>query len=247
MEKITLQAKERKEIGKKAKLIRLEGNVPAVLYGHDIKPQNIAVKNKEFKKAFKKAGSNILVDLVVEDRPAIKVIIQDAQIHPVSDEPLHVDFYKIKMTEKIETEIPLEFIGESPAVKDQDGNLITNKKEIKIKCLPTDLIAKIDVDISVLKTFDDKILVKNLPIPANIEVLEEPEDTVALVNAPRSEEELAAMESEAAADTEKAGIEKMESEAEAEKTAKEEEKAEGEETKEEGKPAEGEKPKEENK
>ena len=239
---LELKAEPRVILGRKVNSLRKTGYIPAILYGHDMKPMNVSVKIKEFKKAFEKAGSSSLVDLIIENKPAVKVIIQDAQIHPVSDEILHVDFYKIKMTEKIETEVPLEFINESPAVKDQDGNLITNKKEIKIKCLPTDLIAKIDVDLSSLKTFEDKILVKDLAIPANIEVLEEPEDAVALVNPPRSEEELAAMEEEAAADTEKAGIEKMEADAEAEKTEKEGEKAESEETKAEGKPAEDEKP-----
>lgn len=229
METIHLKAKKRDIVGKKTKLVRLEGNIPAVLYGHDMKPLNLTVDLKSFKKAFAKAGSSSLVDLIVDEKPAIKVLVQEPQIHPVSAEPLHTDFYKIKMTEKIETEIPLEFIGESSAVKDQDGNLITNKKEIKIKCLPNDLIPKIEVDVSVLKTFEDKILVKDLLIPSALEILDEQEDVVAVATPPRSEEELAAMEEEAAADSEKAGIEKMEAEAEAEKAEKEEEKVEGEE------------------
>ncbi len=226
MEKITLNAKKRDLTGKKVSNLRKDGFIPASLYGHDTKPVNLMVDTKEFKKAFDKAGSSTLVDLIVTDGGNQKVLIHDVQFHPVSEVPLHADFYKIKMTEEIETEIPLEFIGESPAVKDLEGNLITNKKEIKIKCLPTDLISELQIDISGLKTFEDKILISDLKLPSGIEILEEPEDTIALVNPPRSEEELATMEEEAAADTEKAGIEKIEADAEAEKTAKEEAKAE---------------------
>lgn len=226
MEKITLNAKKRDLTGKKVSNLRKDGFIPASLYGHDTKPINLMVNFKEFKKAYDNAGATTLVDLVIADGATQKVLIHDVQFHPVTEEPLHADFYKIKMTEEIETEVPLEFVGEAPAVKDLEGNLITNKKEIKIKCLPTELISELQVDISGLKTFDDKILISDLKLPNGIEILEEPEDVVALVNPPRSEEELAAMEEEAAADTEKAGIEKMEADAEAEKAAKEEAKTE---------------------
>jgi large subunit ribosomal protein L25 len=239
MEKITLEAKKRELTGKKVKQLRSDGLVPAVLYGEDIKPVNLSIDEKKFEKVFEQAGTSALVDLKIDDQPSIKTIICEPQIHPVTDEFVHVDFHKIKMTEKLETEIPLEFIGESLAVKDLKGNFITNKDHVQIECLPGDLIPKIDVDISVLKTFEDKILVKDLNVPSTIKILDDAEDTIALVAAPISEEELKAMEEETAAEAEKAGIEKMETEAQTEKAAKEGETAEpGEDKVAEPKPAE---------
>jgi large subunit ribosomal protein L25 len=125
------------------------------------------------------------------------------------------------MSEKITTAIPIEFIGESPAVKDLEGNLITSKDEIEVECLPGDLISEIKVDISALKTFDDMIHVKSLNLASTIEVLDDPEDIIAQVTPPRSEEELEQMETEAATDQEKEQIEKIEAEAEAGKETKE--------------------------
>lgn len=225
MKNLQLKAQKRIITGKKVKNIRAKGFLPAVLYGANSKSENLMVSTKEFKSIFAEAGTSALVDLKIDDK-TIKILIHEPQIDPVKDEPIHVDFYKVKMTEKITTEIPLEFIGESPAVKDLEGNLITNKDTIKVKCLPGDLIPEIKVDISPLKTFEDLIFVKNLHIPETIEILDDPEEIIVQVTPPRSEEELKAMETEAAAEQEKEQIEKMESEAQTEKAAKEAEKTE---------------------
>jgi len=225
MKIIELHSKIRDITGKKVKELRSKGLIPAVLYGSGEKSENLTLDTKSFKKTYEEAGSSALVDLKIDDKEPIKILIHEPQIDPVTDEPLHVDLYKVKMTEKITTEIPLEFIGESPAVKDLEGNLITNKDAIEVKCLPGDLISEIKVDISALKTFDDLIHVKNLSVPANIEILDVADEIVAQVTPPRSEEELEAMETEAAADQEKEQIDKMETEAQAEKAKEEGEKA----------------------
>lgn len=234
MERINLSAKLRDITGKKVKSIREKGELPAVLYGQGKKATNLSVNRKEFIKIYSKAGGSSLVDLAVDQKTPVKILIHQPQMDPVLDEPLHVDFYQIRMDEEITTKIPLKFIGVAPAVKELEGNLITNKEDIEVKCLPANLVPQIEVDISSLKTFENQIRIKDLKIPSTLTVLDNPEDTVALVNPPRSEEELEAMEAEAAADAEKAGIEKMEADAEAEKAAKEAEK-EGEEKPEEGK------------
>ena len=226
MEKINLNAKKRTISGKKVKNLRAQGFVPAVIYGKDKKGLMLEIDAKEFSKIYDKAGSSALVDLTVDKDPVQKVLIQDVQYDPVKDAPIHVDLYAIKMDEKITTEIPIKFIGVSPAVKDMEGSFIANYDEIEVECLPGDLISEITVDISRLKTFEDNIKVADLDIPKNIKVLAGLEEVVALVNAPRSEEELEAMETEAAADKEKATIDSLEAQAEAEKKAKEEEKAE---------------------
>lgn len=233
MEQISLKAKKREFTKKKVKILRQQGILPAVLYGHEVKPVNLSLDAKEFNKIFDSVGRSSLINLEIENEKPIKVLVHDLQLHPVTDETMHADFYQVKMTEKITTEIPLEFIGEAPAVKELEGNLITSKDEIEVECLPDALIPKIDVDISVLKTFDDLIHVKDLKVPSNIEVLDDPEEVVALVTPPRSEEELEEELKVEGEETEKAAIGEMEAKAEAEKAAEEAEKQAEEETKEE--------------
>jgi len=224
MEKFILSAKKRDIVGKKVKALRIKGIIPANLYGSDAKPENLSIDLGEFQNIYSEAGTSSLVDLKIDDNPAIKILLHEPQMDPVKDIALHADLYKVNMKEKITTEIPLEFIGESLAVKDLEGNLITTKDAVEVECLPNDLISEIKVDISALKTFDDMIYVKNLVVPSTVKILDDPEEMVSQVTPPRSEEELEAMEQEAAADQEKEQIDKIVTEADAEKAAKESEK-----------------------
>ena len=174
-------------------------------------------------KVSKVAGESTLIDLEIAGNKENKVLIRHLQRHPVSDEIVHVDLYQVDMTQEIETEIPLSFTGTSAAVEELEGNLITNADSVKVKCLPNKLVSEIEVDISVLKTFEELIHLKDIDVPEGIEVLDDPEIVVAQVTPPRSEEELAELEAETttAADTEKAQIEGMEAEAAKEKAEKE--------------------------
>jgi len=104
----------------------------------------------------------------------------------------------IGMDEKIHTEVELSFVGEPPAVKELSGVLVTSRSTIEIECLPKDLVSKLEVDLSVLKSFDDSIHVSDIKVPAGITVLTVPEDMVVLVQAPRIEE--AAIQSKAEID-----------------------------------------------
>jgi large subunit ribosomal protein L25 len=176
----------------KPALIRRAGDLPAVVYGFGIDNSSLTMNRKSFWKTYLAAGGNTLVDLVIDDKKPVKVLIQDTQLDPVSDEPIHADFFAVNLKETVQTEIPLSFIGESPAVVDLEGTLVTNKTEVEVKALPTDLISEIEVDISMLKTFEDLIRVSDLKVPSTIEILDDPEDVVALVNEPKSEEELQA-------------------------------------------------------
>lgn len=204
----SLEAQERTATKKQTKNLRAEGIIPAVVYGREEKPVVIELNRKIFKKIYGEAGTSALIDLKIGDKPSFKVLAHDVQIHPVTAEPVHADFYKVKMDEEIKTEIPLEFFGESNAVKNLDGSLVTNRDNVEVECLPSDLVSEIKVDISVLKTFEDSITVADLKVPQGIKILTEPEEMIALVEEPRSEEELAELE-ESAADQEKEAIEQV--------------------------------------
>lgn len=230
MDSPTLNAKKRTITGKKVNIGRRLGKIPAVLYGHGIASKNLSLDKSEFQKIYRQAGISTLVDLKIDDDKHVKILIHSPQKHPVTQEPLHADLYQVKMTEKIRTDIPLHFINIAPAVEELEGNLITNRDGIEVECLPDALVPEIEVDLSTLKTFDDLIHISDIHLPEGIETLLDPEEAVALVTPPRSEEELAEELAETAVEKEKAQIEQIE---EAAKPSEE-----GEETAESAKPSE---------
>ena len=223
MEKIELTTQKRDIFGKKLKSSREKGLIPAILYGHKVKSVSLFVKSDDFEKVFTQSGTSALVDLKIASEKTQKVLIHEPQRNPIDLKPLHIDFYQVKMTEKIQTEIPIKIMGEAPAVKELEGTLITPRDSIEIECLPADLIHEIEVDISNLKTFDNIIKVSDLNIPSNIEILTDKEEVVISIAPPRSEEELAELEAPVE--------EKVEEVEEVEKKEKEEETEEAEEGK----------------
>jgi large subunit ribosomal protein L25 len=216
VENLTLNAELREITGSKVKQLRTNGKIPANLFGRGFENLNLAMPKTEFEKLFREAGSSTIVNLNVNNKETYKILIHEPQRDPVTDQIIHVDLYKVNMKEEIHTDIPLEFINESPAVRDLEGNLITAKDALEVKCLPDKLVSEIQVDISSLKTFEDVIKVSEIKVPEGIEVLNDQEEIVAQVTPPRSEEELEEMEQDTAQE-EKAAIEGMEAEAAAEK------------------------------
>lgn len=204
MKNLKLAAKTREVVGKKVEALRKQGKIPAVLYGHNVKPVNLVVDYPAFEKIYREAGESTLVDLVIDDKEPVKVLIQDHQLDPRTNQFIHVDLHQIRMDEKLHTDIILEFIGESPAVKGYGGILVTNLDHVEVECLPKDLVHEIKVDLSALKTFEDSIHISDIEIPAGITILNDPEDMVALVQPPRTEKELDDLQSKPAAGTETA-------------------------------------------
>jgi large subunit ribosomal protein L25 len=203
MTEITLKSKIREVVGKKVKKYRKEGLIPAVLYGHKIKSQNLWIDFLAFEKVYKQAGENTIIELDTEDGKKINALIQEVQVDPVKGNFSHIDFFQIKMDEKIEAEIPLTFIGESPAVKEMAGILIKSMDEILVSCLPGDLPKEFVVDISKLKTFEDHIKISDLDISEKVKVLVEIGTIVASVAPPRSEEELTGLDEKVEEDVSK--------------------------------------------
>ena len=187
---ISLNAKIRKEVGKKTKVLKNAGKIPAVVYGHGIKNISLEVNSEEFRKLFEKTGESSLVNLKIEaetkERP---VLIHDIQRDPVNDKVIHVDFYQASLKEEAEVSVPLIFEGVSAAVKDLGGTLIREAQEIKVKALPQNLPHDIKVDISSLVTYGDEILVKDLIVPAGVKIMKDAKDMVAKAVPPAKVEE----------------------------------------------------------
>ncbi|MBI4591985.1 50S ribosomal protein L25 [Candidatus Uhrbacteria bacterium] len=188
-----LEAKTRTEKGRKTYRLRAVGAVPGVVYGSGTAPQNITVDRNQFIKTFKEAGESSIVELKIDAHAPLHVLIQDYQVDPLRNEFTHIDFRSIDMNKEIETEVELEFIGESAAVKALGGTFIPSRETVAIRALPSKLVRSIQVDISVLATFDDSIRVSGLTVPEGVEILEDAELSIASVEPPRSDAEMEAL------------------------------------------------------
>ncbi|MBI2415123.1 MAG: 50S ribosomal protein L25 [Candidatus Kerfeldbacteria bacterium] len=203
----TLRVTQRQQSKQHNTSLRQAGFIPAVVYGHRFPNTIVQVAATDFAAAYTVAGESSLIDLVIEQQPVIKVIIQAVAKQPITDEIQHIDFYVVNMTEQIQTEVDVEFVGIAPAVKELAGILVKNKSTLHIKCLPQHLIKTISVDLSALRTFEDAIFVRDVVVPETITVLEQPDDIVVKVTPPRSEAELAELDQAVTEDVSKvAGV-----------------------------------------
>ena len=154
--------------------------IPAELYGHGIENIHLSVPAKEFSKVFKEAGESTIINLDFENKK-LPVLIYEVSTDPLSDKIIHIDFYAVKMDEKITTSVPLEFIGISPAVKEKQGVLIKSMQALKIKALPADLPHNLEVELDKLSEIGMSIYVRDLKIPKGVEILVEPETAIATI------------------------------------------------------------------
>lgn len=183
-----LSAKKRTTTGKRVASLRKQDEIPAVVYGHGVDNRNITLARRVFQKVFAEAGESSLVDLAIDDNTAVKVLVHDVQFDVHSGQPLHVDFFQVKMDEKLEADVPLNFVGESHAIKGLGGVLVRAFDHVRIECLPQDLIHELNVDISSLVDFEAAIRVSDIAVPKGVIMLSHAEDVVAKVQPPRAEE-----------------------------------------------------------
>ena len=157
MEKVTLKAQIRKDIGRKVKLLRKEGVLPANIYGKKIKSESVQVDLKDFWPFIRRWG--IRDFFISTSAPFWWQTFKN----PVSDSLLHVDFHQVDLKEKVEAKVSVELVGESPAEKQSIGTVVQYLNEIEVEALPTDLPDKFEIDISELTEVDQVVHVKDLP------------------------------------------------------------------------------------
>jgi large subunit ribosomal protein L25 len=188
-EKIELKAEKRAAFGRKIKKLRQVGILPANIYGKKVESQAIQVNLKEFFPIFEEAGETGVVELKVKGEAKPRpVLIHNVQLHPVTDQPLHVDFYQVDLKEKVVAEVPLEIVGEAPAVKEKLGILIQLLAEVEVEALPTELPDRLEVDISGLEKVDDAIMAADLKVPKGVELHLDAKELLAKIEPPTKEE-----------------------------------------------------------
>jgi large subunit ribosomal protein L25 len=187
MEKIELQAETREETGRKVRYVAKK-RIPAVVYGHGFETKNIWVDQTSFNRAFDNAGTSTIITLSVDSDKSFGTLVHDFQANPITNDIMHVDFFHVRMDEKVETNIPLVITGESAAIKNL-GGVLNSLESLSIRALPGDLVHEIIVDISAIATFDDRITIADLNISDALEVLTDLDTPVATVSAPRIQKE----------------------------------------------------------
>jgi large subunit ribosomal protein L25 len=142
----------------------------------------IQIAERSLQKTLLEAGSTALIDLMIDDKsPPQVVLAREIQRDPLTSRVQHVDFYTVRLTEKVKTTPRIEFVGSSPLVEGGTGVVVTSMTEVEVECLPTDLISSIVVDLSVLAEWDDNVVVADLPVPPAVTVLADPDEVVVSV------------------------------------------------------------------
>ncbi len=215
----TLIAKKRSKTDKLG-IIRHNGMIPAVVYGAKVENTMLSVSSINFAKILREAGetSTITLEIVDEDSKPIKKV--DALIHEIQNDsikgfPLHIDFLAVDVNKPIEITVPIEFIGISPADKNNLGILVKALYEIEIEALPKDIPQKIEVDISSLVDLESQIRVKDIKLDDAIKIKTNLEEIVALITPIQEEKEEASIDI-SSVEVEKKG-KKEEAQAEGEK------------------------------
>lgn len=190
-DEITFRVVPRTVVGKKVKQIRREGWVPLALYGPGFETELYQATEFDVNQMLAAAGMTNLISMQVEGgKKPLQALVREIQRDVLTDALIHLDLYRISMTHKLSTEVPIELVGESPLVVQGEAMLLTLIDRVEVECLPGDLVSSLELDISPLQSMGDSLLVKDLAVPRGIAVLADDDEVVVrLAHAFRVEEE----------------------------------------------------------
>lgn len=204
MKNLTIKATQRDILGKKTRFLRRQGITPTHLLGHGLKSLALQCDTAELARIITLGGTTRLIDLQVdEEKQPRSVFIREIQRDTVSDRLLHVDFYQIKLTEKITADIPIVLIGEAPATKLKGNILQQTLTHLGVECLPDKLPPRIELDLSPLEETGQAIYVRDLHLDPDITITTAQERLVVKIGqvmVEKEEEVVAVAEEEVAAE-----------------------------------------------
>jgi large subunit ribosomal protein L25 len=178
-EQVELTAEKRTVTGKQVRQLRQEGWVPGVMYGHGFETVSLQFEERSLAHILSRVGGSQLVGINVKgDKQPEMALVRDVQRDPIRGNFLHVDFYRVRMTERLTAEVPLVVVGGSPVIEAREGILLQGISAIEVECLPGDLVDAIEVDLSDLVEIDQGIYVRDLAVPAGIDVLTDVDDMI---------------------------------------------------------------------
>jgi large subunit ribosomal protein L25 len=193
MEKIVLKATKRTVIGKQVSQLRRAGQLPGVIYGTHIEPTPISLDARSAGFDIPRLTSSSIVNIDLEGT-IIPALVREKQKNYIKGVLTHVDFQAISLTEVIRAKVRITFVGLSPAVKDYSAIIVHNLNSLEVEALPNDLPERIEVNLSGVTKIGDAIHVRDLALPANVTVLEDPHVMVAVATATHEETAVATAE-----------------------------------------------------
>ena len=183
MEQIELQTTNREILGKKVRFLRRQGIIPAHLFGHDIESVALQCDAAQLKQILKQAGKTRLISLKLDKvKQPRNVVVREIQKNPLTGDLIHVDFYQVRMTEKIKTDVPIVLVGEAPALKSKENMLFQELNSLTIECLPAQTPPSIELDMSPLTEAEQSLHVKDIMLDEGITVLIDPEHMVVKIS-----------------------------------------------------------------
>ncbi|HVZ78179.1 MAG TPA: 50S ribosomal protein L25/general stress protein Ctc [Gemmatimonadaceae bacterium] len=198
----SLSASLRQDTGKGvARKLRQSGQLPAVIYGHGRQPQGLSLNTREVERLFERiATASTVIELDISGTTA-RTLIREIQRHPFRKQILHIDFQELVAGEKVTVEVPLVFVGTPEGVRTGGGILDQVMHAVSIEVDPSDIPNHINVDVSGL-TIGHGIHVRDLVLPAGVEVLDDADATICVVSAPKTATEEVPGAAEVAAEPE---------------------------------------------
>ena len=186
-----IQVRTRAEAGKNTnRRLRAAGQIPAVLYGAGVDTVPIQVERKKVEEVFRAGATENTIFLLkrLESDQERHARIREMQIDPVSRQVLHIDFQRVLMDQVIQVSVPVHPVGTPRGVREQGGMVDFVTREVEVECLPGDIPAAIDVDVSALM-IGDHLEAGALKLPESVTLLEEPDRVIVSVTYPQRAEE----------------------------------------------------------
>jgi large subunit ribosomal protein L25 len=183
MDKIELKVAKREILGKKVKHLRRQGITPVHLFGHGIESLALQCETGELERVLGQAGQTRLISLkLAKEKKPRTTVVREFDRDWRKGQLLHVDFYQVKMEEKIRLEVPVVLVGEAPALNSKTNMLEHELGTLTVECLPAKIPTGIEVDISSLAEPDQAIRVKDVTLDKDITVLNNPELVVVKIS-----------------------------------------------------------------
>ncbi|MGE3960476.1 MAG: 50S ribosomal protein L25 [Dehalococcoidia bacterium] len=197
------QVQPRTVVGKAVAKLRRDGTLPASIYGRGLESVAVQLPYVVARDLMNAHGYNSLINVQVEGEAKPRpVVVKQVDQNPVTRELWHLDFYQVDLTRKISGPVPVHFVGESPAVRDRGGILVTHSDSVEVEALPADMPEALEVSIESLADFDSYLHAKDIKTGPGVTVISDPEHLLAAITRPRivseaAEEEIVEGEQEA--------------------------------------------------
>ena len=198
MDGLSLTVLPREITGKKVSTLRRDGITPVHLYGSGIESQSLQADTAIIGKVITQAGTNVPINVVIEGQDSENIcFVREVQFHPVTERLVHVDFIKVDVTKTIRADVPINIEGLAPAVRNLGGTLLQPLQSVTVEALPMDIPISYTLHADILVDFETNLYVRDLEISDTVEIINDDDDLVAGVVAPRIEREISAIDSEA--------------------------------------------------